>query len=362
MATYTAAQLYGSGTLGENISGPIMFVFSNPDVSSYFTLETVRQPNGFYTGSTPTNASGAWNASFLPGLVTSSYIASTVVPPGNSSLYFSPDISVTGSNYRLRGTGNYTLTTTTPLALFAASEKGVWFDPSDTTTLFQDSAGTVPVTAVGQPVGKMLDKSGNNAHAVQTVSASRPTYQIDPYGWPYLSFNGSNSFMATSAINFTGTDKMTATVGLLVDPAKVTAAIAIELGTDTNSVNGSFNIGTPSSTADHSFNLRGTATLNARVNNIVSGDDILTGIFDISQLTKELEIIPRLSQQVSTNITWTGTTAGTGNFGNLPIYIGSRAGNSLYFQGHVYQIIVRGALSTADQIYQTEAWVSFKQN
>jgi len=46
-----------------------------------------------------------------------------------------------------------------PLALFTGTTQGVWYDPSDTTTLFQDAAGTLPVTAVEQPVGLMLDKS-----------------------------------------------------------------------------------------------------------------------------------------------------------------------------------------------------------
>ena len=35
-----------------------------------------------------------------------------------------------------------------PAVLFASGEQGVWYDPSDFTTLFQDSAGTTPVTAV----------------------------------------------------------------------------------------------------------------------------------------------------------------------------------------------------------------------
>ena len=43
--------------------------------------------------------------------------------------------------------------------LFAQGEQGVWYDPSDMSTLFQDAAGTTPVTAVEQPVGLMLDKS-----------------------------------------------------------------------------------------------------------------------------------------------------------------------------------------------------------
>ncbi len=46
-----------------------------------------------------------------------------------------------------------------PLSLFADGEQGGWYDPSDLTTLYQDAAGTTPVTAVEQPVGLVLDKS-----------------------------------------------------------------------------------------------------------------------------------------------------------------------------------------------------------
>ena len=43
--------------------------------------------------------------------------------------------------------------------LFANGEQGFFYDPNDLSTMFQDAAGTVPVTGVGQPVGLMLDKS-----------------------------------------------------------------------------------------------------------------------------------------------------------------------------------------------------------
>lgn len=46
-----------------------------------------------------------------------------------------------------------------PLSWFSSGAQGAWYNPSDLTTLFQDSAGTNPVTAVEQPVGLMLDKS-----------------------------------------------------------------------------------------------------------------------------------------------------------------------------------------------------------
>lgn len=61
-----------------------------------------------------------------------------------------------------------------PTELFAAGEQGVWYDPSDFSTMFQDAAGTTPVTAVEQYVGKILDKSGRGNHATQSTETSRP--------------------------------------------------------------------------------------------------------------------------------------------------------------------------------------------
>lgn len=58
--------------------------------------------------------------------------------------------------------------------LFARGEQGAWYDPSDLSTLFQDAAGTIPVTGVEQPVGRMLDKSGRGNHATQATATSRP--------------------------------------------------------------------------------------------------------------------------------------------------------------------------------------------
>lgn len=46
-----------------------------------------------------------------------------------------------------------------PLFTFTASEPGIWLDPSDITTLYQDTAGMAPVTTPGQSVALALDKS-----------------------------------------------------------------------------------------------------------------------------------------------------------------------------------------------------------
>lgn len=60
-------------------------------------------------------------------------------------------------------------------------------------TLYQDTAGTIPVTATGQPVGLVKDKSGRNNHAFQTVSASRPILQQTPILGGELLVNGDGS-------------------------------------------------------------------------------------------------------------------------------------------------------------------------
>ncbi len=45
--------------------------------------------------------------------------------------------------------------------------------------LWQDAAGTIPVTADGDPVGRVDDLSGNGNHAIQPVNAYRPAYRTD---------------------------------------------------------------------------------------------------------------------------------------------------------------------------------------
>jgi hypothetical protein len=57
-----------------------------------------------------------------------------------------------------------------PNSLFPTGAQGFWFDPSDFSTMFQDDAGTVPVTAVGQAVGRILDKSGRGNHATLYIT------------------------------------------------------------------------------------------------------------------------------------------------------------------------------------------------
>lgn len=80
-----------------------------------------------------------------------------------------------------------------PLSLWSSGERGAWLDPSNISSLWQDTAGTTPVTATGQAVARIDDLSGNGNHFIQPTSGNRPVYQVDGSGYPYLQFTAASS-------------------------------------------------------------------------------------------------------------------------------------------------------------------------
>lgn len=78
-----------------------------------------------------------------------------------------------------------------------------WYDPSDLSTLWQDTAGTVPVTASGQSVARIDDKSGNGYHLMQPTAGSRPSYQTSG-GLHWLQGDGTADNMKATIPNYSG--------------------------------------------------------------------------------------------------------------------------------------------------------------
>jgi hypothetical protein len=70
-----------------------------------------------------------------------------------------------------------------PLSLFSQGEVGGWWDPSDTSTLFQDAAGTTPVTTLGQPVGLVIDKSKGGLNALGAELVTNGDFSNGTTGW-----------------------------------------------------------------------------------------------------------------------------------------------------------------------------------
>ena len=363
-------------------------------------------------------------------------------------------------------------------ALFANGEVGVFYDCSDLTTMYQDSAGTTPVTAVEQPVGLILDKSkglvlgpelvsllsgwgaqsgatiaytaselvvtangtafagaavnidcvvgrtykikisastsslapwqfavsgksstvinilanssvsnlevvfiatavthsfgpycptgtsgailtttavsvrelpGN--HATQATSTKRPVLKQDAGGHYYLLFDGVDDALATGSIDFTATDKMTVVAGVRkLSDAAYGAVAELSSSYDTNS--GVFTAGGGTS-GNIVFASKGTISSVAQVVLSAPITRVFTGLGGISTDQSRLRL--NGTQYASTT-----TDQGTGNYGNYPLYIGSRAGTSLPFNGHLYSLIVRGAQSTDAQIVSAETYVNSK--
>lgn len=83
-----------------------------------------------------------------------------------------------------------------PAVAFRNNTPGYWYSAYDMDTLFQDSAMTMRVTASGQRVGAILDKSGRGFHLLSEGNA-RPTY-IEEGNRRLIRFDGMQNWMATA--------------------------------------------------------------------------------------------------------------------------------------------------------------------
>lgn len=260
---------------------------------------------------------------------------------------------------RLRATSAFS-----PLRLFAGGEQGVWYDPSDFSTMFQDSAGTTPVTAVEQPVGLMLDKSGRGNHASQSTPTARPVLKQDANGKYYLFFDGTDDSMATATINPGAVDKAQVFAGmrnLLVSTATNYGCV-VEYSANLQTNNGVFTLFAPDGLGgigyDYTWSSKGTSASSARVrtpNYVAPRTTVTSGLGDVSG---DSSILRLNGAQVSQST----TDQGTGNYLSYPLYIGRRGGSTLPFNGHLYSLVVRfSATNLPDAtIAQTETWVAGK--
>lgn len=250
-------------------------------------------------------------------------------------------------------------------ALFANSEQGAWYDPSDLTTLFQDRAGTTPVTADGQTVGKILDKSGRGNHAVAPNDSARPLYKTSG-GLHWLQFDGVDDSLATAAIDFTSTatDKMSVFGG--VHRLSDAYGCIVESSTNVLSTQGCFGVlggGWYSAGAKYGSAISGTSgafsfdTIAAYAAPITS---VLCCLYDLNGAVASDELKFRINGSVISGTT-SGITSGlTGNFTSQNLYIGARGSASLPLNGRIYSAIVLGRLATTQEITDTETWVNGK--
>lgn len=242
-----------------------------------------------------------------------------------------------GGDFKNRGQSLLTSASSwTPASLFASSEVGVWYDPSDLTTMFQDSAGTTPVTATGDPVGLILDKSGNNKHASQATAALRPVLR-ESGGLYYLDFDGTDDLLNSSIIDKTAWTDCIAITGSLSDAGEGSIVDGLD--------NSGSNNHEPYSDNNWYCAFGGSTRLTAST---------------IAYAAANVLTRKHLSGTTSfrKNGVAVGTpTAQTTNFGgNAAISFGGPA----KLNGRIYSILIRAATWTTEEVEAAESYVAGK--
>lgn len=246
----------------------------------------------------------------------------------------------------------------TPAKLFAGGEDGAWYGVHPD-YVYQDAAATTPA-GVGDPVGHLVDRSGNGNHATQSTASARPVLRQSGSLY-YLEFDGVDDFLETALVDLTGTDKVDVFAGVY-KPSDAAGVSAIVSNGDIGTVNQSFAMYAPhnstsrkwawSVTGDGSQNFRAADTLAAPVAAVMSG------LFNVNGANVPTRAVARLNGAEVSATDTIGSTAA--NFRNDTIRLGVQKGTSDYLGGSIYSLIVRGAQSSAVEIASAEAYVAAK--
>lgn len=247
--------------------------------------------------------------------------------------------------------------TTAVKAMFASGEKGVLFDLTRAANLYTDSARTTLVTASGDAIGSATDLSPNGKHASSTGGA-RPAWSNSGGGAFGATTDAFDDYLQTAAVDFSATDKITVVVALRKS-SDASTAIAVELGSDVGSLNGTFSIRAPRSpsTPNYGFLVRGAslasmsgATFAAPITNVVACEFNLSGPSIVQQIVPRIDGVTPASSSA-------GSTGG-GSYGNYALNIGSLNAASGFLNGRIYRLLVIGRALTTIERNLAERWAA----
>jgi hypothetical protein len=340
----------GSVTLSGATSGSLAGTGADVRVSSDFTLNPVLP-----TPAAPTVTTSTTGGTLGAGVATSYRIVATdgsgktlastagTVTTDGASLTNSNTISWTSianaTGYEVYGRtgGSEALMTT------LASGTTSWVDDGSVTPSGAlPSSNTTGVTTF--TVTGTVTKA--DVRVVTDAGASVPVYQrvtsatdYDTASFPhFLEFDGVDDFLKTQSIDFSATDKMTVVAGVR-KMSDAESGTVVELSSSTSDNNGGFAVWAPlgAGAATLAFRNKGTAIAqgiaSAKASPVTA---VLSGIGDIGGDVASIRVDGVL---VATDT----ADAGTGTYGNYPLYIGRRGGSSLPFNGRIYQLLIRAA-------------------
>jgi len=211
--------------------------------------------------------------------------------------------------------------------------------------------------AVGQP-----------ATPYQRVGTT--AFDITEQGVPtthYLQFDGIDDWLSTSAIDFSGTDKMNVFMGVrkLSDAA---LQRIVELTSSSSTNNGGFSVAASGDSGGATplrdnwiTSTRGTSASGATVFSpfVAPVSNVLTSQLDNAEATIANQAKMRINGIARTAAVTSGLTS-AGNYANASLFIGRRGGTSEPYNGQLYTLIARGVLSSTAEIRQAEKLIAKK--
>lgn len=234
-----------------------------------------------------------------------------------------------------------------------------WYDPSDLSTMWQDTAATTAVTADGQAVARIDDKSGNGYHMVQGTSTKRPIYKTDgTYHW--LLFDGTDD----------GMDVVSQGNSAVTMPLTWSACSGFRTESTVNqSVMDSDNSNPTVARYAQQLRVVSSTLQSITFNEAVSAFTDSAGA--VSTATNYVSFSSRRSAEIEAyldGVTDGATaTSGTNASGAYPMAIGKRTdvqsgGDFQYLNGRIYgAVMTNGDLTTSEQ-GDLEQWMAEKAN
>jgi hypothetical protein len=193
------------------------------------------------------------------------------------------------------------------------------------------------------------------------AALSIPAYQrvtdasnYDTAGFPCrIKFDGVDDSLATSSVDFTGTDKMTVVAGIQ-KLSDATSGVVLELSADSGANAGSLGLLAPFlPTTGYGFRSRGTVAAIANAGPFAApATNVVTGVADIAA--------DICTTRVNGAATTVGTDQGTGNFGNYAINLGRRNNTNLPLNAYLTRLIICGATRSDSQIVKAERSTALK--
>lgn len=234
---------------------------------------------------------------------------------------------------------------------FSGGSPGVAYDFTDLSTMRQDIAGTVAVTAVGQSVGWVRDLSrASGNHLIAPADIRRGVIGTSANGKFHLACDGTRAYATVASLDLSAVNRVT--IVYAVQALNNSDGIISELSNNYNSNTASF---ATSRTSASEFNLGSRGSGSPRlVTTDVVGSPALAVIVAHADISAPIVQISRNGGTAVSN----SSTQGTGNYGSYVLNVGARnaASPTFPFTGHLSRLAVIGGPVSAGTLAEMVAW------